>query len=80
MLFVQTSQPERPEISALLFKSDDKKAWFYTGLPKYNVLKPVINLWSQYYSLIIVAQNGSFVFISQARGSHVSDKEITQEC
>ena len=37
MLFVQTTQPERPEISAFLLKGDDKKVCFYTCLPNYIV-------------------------------------------
>ena len=44
MLSVQTTQQERPEISVLSLKGDDKKVCFYTGLPNYNVLEVLYRL------------------------------------
>ena len=59
-------QLERPEISALLLKGDDKKVCFYTSLPNNNVFEPLIDFWSHYYSFITIAPNGSVVLISHA--------------
>ena len=54
MLSVQTTHLQRPEISALLLKGDEKKVCFYTGLPNNNVFEALDQLLEPLPSLLLL--------------------------
>ena len=49
MLSVQTTQQERPEISALSLKGDDKRYVFTLVYQTTMFLKPFIDFWSHFF-------------------------------